>query len=118
MDGIQVNFCKNSACANYGVAPVANVPRGTPAHGGPQDGYVVVAAGASVPLLRCVACGEFPPIKSNTGIAEEVARFVRDLDGPETASCPNTAGANHARPVAHGAAHYQRFGITHSGSQR
>jgi len=78
----------------------------------------VASAGATFPVLRCLACNEFPPIKSNIGVAEEVARFLRDLDGADTACCPNVACANHALPVGRGSAQYQRFGVTHSGSQR
>ena len=78
IDGIQVNFCKNPACGNYGVPPKPTAARGgsrkaPPA--APEPGaYIVWAAGAGYPVLKCKLCGEFPPIKSNLGVAEEVAR--------------------------------------------
>ena len=92
--------------------------RGHHAHGISQDSYIVVAAGAGFPLLHCRVCDERPPIKSNTGIAAECGRFLRDLEGLSGASCPAPACANHARPVGGGSEHYQGFGLTRSGSQR
>jgi hypothetical protein len=92
--------------------------RGHHAHGGAQDTYIVVASGAGLPVLHCRLCNEFPPIKSNAGIAEERARFLRDLGGLPGACCPDPACSNHARPVGGGSEHYQGFGLTGAGSQR
>jgi len=118
VDGIQVNFCKNPACANYGIPPLATVARGRPTRAGPQDSYIVTAAGVNVPTLNCRVCGESPPLKSNAGIVEECARFLRDLEVRPNASCPDPTCANHGVPVGAEAGHYQGFGLTRSASQR
>lgn len=118
VDGIQVNFCKNPACANYGIPPLAAVARGRPTHAGPQDSYIVTATGVNVPTVTCRVCGENPPLKSNAGIVEECARFLRDLEARPNACCPDPTCANHEVPVGAEAGHYQGFGLTRSGSQR
>jgi hypothetical protein len=72
----------------------------------------------NVPTLNCRVCGESPPLKSNAGIVEECARFLRDLEVRPNASCPDPTCANHGVPVGAEAGHYQGFGLTRSGSQR
>lgn len=114
--GVQINFCKNPACSNYGISPKPNVLRGPAAHGTPQDSYAVQGTSAGVSSLACRVCGEFPPIKSNAAIAEERDRFLSDLAEAVLPSCPDANCANHGVPVGKGG--YQSFGITKSGSRR
>ena len=65
--GIQVNFCKNPGCANYGVPARSTIRRGGSTGGGKvQDSYELTSASAITPLLRCHGCSEQPPIKINT----------------------------------------------------
>jgi len=112
--GIQVNFCKNPGCANYGV-PAQSTVRGG---GTVQDGYELTSASAMTPLLRCRGCGEQPPIKSNTAILEERTRFLAALNPRKEPSCPDETCAHHGAPVSAGTTFYQSFGLTHSGSRR
>ncbi|HEV2007220.1 MAG TPA: hypothetical protein VGQ88_00715 [Burkholderiales bacterium] len=84
----------------------------------PQDRYIVTASGVNVPTLNCRVCGENPSLKSNTGIVEECARFLRDLEARPSASCPDPTCANHGLPAGVEAGPYQGFGQTRSGSQR
>ncbi len=114
VDGIQVNFCKNPACSNYGIPPKATVVRGPAAHGTVQDSYILTG-GAGLPVMGCRLCGEYPPIKSNQAIAEERSRFFSALAERPTPSCPDTACANHGIPVGKG---YQSIGLSKSGSHR
>jgi len=111
--GIQVNFCKNPECANYGIA-AAQCTRG----GAPRDRYAVVSAGRQYPVLECRACGEYPPLKSNQGIAEEHERLSAYLSVPPEASCPDAHCANHGVGVSAGSPHYRSYGTTRSGSKR
>jgi hypothetical protein len=117
-NGIQVNFCKNPACSNYGVVAKVAVRRGSAAHGLPQDTYVVQTGGVGLRVLHCRGCGEFPPIKSNAAIDEERSRFLADLIGRPAPSCPDASCSNHSAPVSRGHDSYQSFGLTKSGSQR
>jgi transposase-like protein len=113
-DGIQVNFCKNPACDNYGVLPKVSVLRGR--QGSPQDTYIVRSSGDNnVPSLLCRVCGERPRIKSNAAIAEERARFLKKLAITPDPSCPDQSCANHPVPVGKG---YQSIGLSKSGSRR
>ena len=75
--GIQVNFCKNPGCPNFGVAAAPSTSKGA---GGGKDGYAVRAAGKGLPVLHCHACGEYPPVKSNVAIREELERLSNYLE--------------------------------------
>jgi transposase-like protein len=78
----------------------------------------VVGAGRQFPVLKCHACGEYPPFKSNQGIAEERERLGAYLSVPPEPSCPDLDCANHGIGVSTGSPHYRRYGTTRSGSKR
>lgn len=109
-DGIQVNFCKNPSCSNYGV-PALNVEGRKKVN----DGYIASGGGTSTHFLQCKVCGEHPPIKSNLAIAEERTRFLKELAVAPEPSCPTDSCPNHGVPVGKG---YQSIGLSPSGSQR
>jgi len=118
VDGIQVNFCKNPLCDNYGVpASMDKQPRGRVAASAHRDSYTLVGSGNRTPMLHCHKCGEYPTLKSNQGIAEEVARFSLFLKETKT-TCPNTACDNHSVSIDAGKSYYSAFGKTSGGSQR
>ena len=113
---IQVNFCKNPACGNYGVLPRDVVIRG---RGPLQDTYIITTGHAQrVPVLHCRLCNEYPPKKSNLAIAEERDRMLADLRQTPEPTCPDNCCAHHTVPISQGVAFYQSFGVTHSGSRR
>lgn len=115
-DGIQVNFCKNPACSNYGVSPKRSVLTGGAAHGA-QDSYILSGSGTGIPKLHCRVCGEHPTLKSNAAIAEERTRFLKDLVVGSEPSCPDEICPNHTIPVSRKGG-YQSHGLTKSGSRR
>jgi len=112
-DGVQVNFCKNPTCANFGVPIAATAARGR----GAVNPYTVVASGAGLPMGRCNACNEHFPFKSNRGIAEERDRMAAYLVPIGATTCPTGTCANHAVPVGTPGA-YQAYGTTKGGSRR
>ncbi|MGQ0530492.1 MAG: transposase, partial [Panacagrimonas sp.] len=117
-DGIQVNFCKNPVCANYGVEPLAAIRRGGAAKG-PHDGYRAVSVGMNVPGLLCLLCNETPTVKSNLAISEERDRMLREMTRTQASGCPDPECANHLVPAeGAGLKSYQRFGKTSTGSLR
>ncbi len=119
MDGIQVNFCKNPRCANYGVPALEWVSRTPLSYGAVHDHYELDrGTHPSVPLLHCKLCREEPPIKSNRAIAEERARLLTSLQRRPDPTCPNPACANHSISVMGDTGHYQSFGSSRSGSRR
>lgn len=114
--GIQINFCKNPRCANFGVpAPNARPTRSTTAGGQPGH-YRIALSLPGTPLMRCMACGETFPLKSNLAIAEELTRLASFL-APNPACCPNELCANHVVPVGT-PKQYRSYGTTAAGSAR
>ena len=83
VSGIQYNFCKNPACVNYGIEPTLKTKMSD------HDFYTLSGDGKGFPLLKCKSCGEMPPLKSNAGLAEELARIAGYLEPTPTPSCPN-----------------------------
>jgi hypothetical protein len=57
VDGIQINFCKNPICSNYGVpASVKKQPRGPGASLRGRDNYKVQASRTQWPFLKSLYC--------------------------------------------------------------
>ena len=104
--GIQYNTCKNPKCINFGLNP----------HEHPAA-YVTTYGGKALPLLKCVACGETPPLKSNVGICDEVARLIAHTNTETPLTCSDEACPNHLVPVGTKKA-YRAYGKTASGTQR
>lgn len=116
---LQVNFCKNPRCSNFGVPPAISVKYARRAKAGATPGveYRVVAGGAGYPQLKCLLCGEHLPLKSNSGIAEELARLARSFEAGPVHCCPNSSCTNSSVPAPNSAAYYS-FGKTEGGSPR
>jgi len=90
IDGIQVNYCKNVKCANYGTpASSQKQPRGPGASKRGRDKYSIDAREKNVPSLKCNLCGEKSVMKSNLAISEEVARNSQYLQPAEPPFCQN-----------------------------
>jgi hypothetical protein len=122
---IQVNFCKNPQCQNFGVpastkrqprggvpASTKRQPRGRGAAERGRDTYSVVGSGRGTPMLRCSFCGQYPTIKSNKAIHEELSRFCKPFDTIAIPSCPNQDCPNHHIDIEKGKTHYHLFGRT------
>lgn len=115
---LQVNFCKNPRCKNFGVAPVlgrrqrrASVPTG------PGTEYTIAASGSQMPLLKCRLCGEHLPIKSNQGVQEEINRISSYQKPKPVPCCKNLDCVNHIVPITDRTA-YRAYGRTDAGSLR
>lgn len=115
---IQVNFCKNPTCANFAhPASAAPQPRGRPTSTTQKDRYSISGT-SDGPQLRCLACNEFIPVKSNAGIAEELDRISRFLQPAAAPCCPNEGCDNHAVSVEEDPGRYWAFGKTKAGTVR
>jgi len=116
-DGVQVNFCKNPLCDNYGVpASTKRQPRGPGASTRGRDNYKL-SKKQRVTLI-CGYCGETFPVKSNLAIAQEVKRHGDYLMPTNQVTCPNNKCRNHMVSISVGKQAYQSFGKTKSGSPR
>ncbi|MEE4118060.1 MAG: hypothetical protein V2I65_03495, partial [Paracoccaceae bacterium] len=93
-----MNFCKNPACANFGIPALARVSRGRPRKdgSGARDRYQVGKPdrGSTDRKLRCLACNRESSIKSNRAVAEEQERISRYLLPPDEPSCPSPGCSN------------------------
>ncbi|MGO9612923.1 MAG: transposase [Dissulfurispiraceae bacterium] len=119
--GIQVNFCKNPGCPNFGVpASEDRQPTGSGAASRRSDRYIVTGSVKSgLDLLKCKLCGEYPTIKSNLAISEEVLRLSDYLSPSATLiSCPNNACPSRVVDIKSDKKAYYSFGKTKGGSQR
>lgn len=118
--GINVNFCKNPACANFGV-PADVVKWRRKAHpdvaGKPGISYRLHAVGGSRPALKCLLCGEHFAVKSNLAVAEERLRFSRYLQPAPDICCTAPGCVNGTTPVTDRKAYY-RFGKSTTGAPR
>lgn len=116
---LQVNFCKNPRCANFGVPPAVAVKYARRAKSTATSGveYRIVAGGAGYPQLKCLLCGEHLPLKSNSGVAEELTRLSRPFVPAPAVCCPNTSCTNASVAAPNSGAYYS-FGKTEGGSPR
>lgn len=122
-NSIQVNFCKNPMCPNFGVPALESIkgvklPAKTKENVGKRsrDNYTVKGDKD----LRCHKCGAEFPMKSNKGIHEEYSRICEYLT-PEPVTektCRNDACANYGIPVSAGIQYYYRDGKQKSLAQR
>lgn len=116
---IQVNFCKNPRCANFGVpSTLKKHEHRSKAVPAPGTEYTLKARDKDTPTLLCRLCAENPPIKSNRGIAEELTRILGYLAPPTRISCPVENCPNHSVAVGCGSTHYYSNGKTETGSHR
>jgi transposase-like protein len=117
--GIQVNFCKNPLCLNFGCpASIESQPRGPGAkdHNN-RDDYTVISDGKGAVYLQCNLCNETLPIKNNSAILEECSRLSAYLAPNPEPSCPSDSCRNHTLGVIEPRA-YQAFGTTSAGAKR
>jgi len=109
--GININFCKNQNCNNFGIPIEETV------HKGPRavNRYVVVSNGKNLPSAHCNNCGEIFPLKSNNGVFEESWRIAGETFYEP--SCPEQDCQNHFVGISNKDAYYS-LGLTKAGSQR
>lgn len=116
---LQVNFCKNPTCANYGIPAslMKYAHRKKAPTLQPGTEYTIAARGAGIPTLICRLCGESLPMKSNLGISEEIQRIAAYLEQPRAPACPHEDCSNHLLPIGSKGAYYA-YGKTDQGSKR
>jgi transposase-like protein len=114
--GIQVNFCKNPQCENFGVPASSEPQRVGRRASARRDKYRVgMNMGPVRPILRCQLCGESLPMKSNKGIFEELTRISAYIDRPY---CPTRICPNYGLSLETNRESYQAFGSAKSGAKR
>ena len=119
---VEVNFCKRPTCTNFGVPASLNkyARRASAPASLPGTQYRLLGGGTAKnpqPMLHCLLCSEYPTIKSNQGVAEELARMEAYLVLRPRPSCTDAACANHGA-AAPDKMRYQRFGKNSQGNPR
>lgn len=116
---IDVNFCKNPQCKNFGVS--VNLIKfrriSTELATTPGTAYKLSGKGKNLPAIKCLLCGDMFVMKSNLAVAEEFTRFTRYLIPADPACCPNDECSNHSAAAPNPSA-YHRFGQTNAGTPR
>lgn len=118
--GIDINFCKNPRCRNFGVpAEIVSHRRlaGTPLISTPGKAYKRFSRAKMRPKLECLLCGEAFGIKSNLAVAEEIERISAYLK-PCTTPCCSTPGCPNGSIPAGTQDAYAPFGSTAAGTPR
>lgn len=118
VNGIQINFCKNPLCLNFG-RPASPEPqkRGPSGPRDSSDSYTISGDSRGRTSISCKLCGEIPPIKSNLAISEDLARMSEYLIPKLIPSCPSETCPNHSVNISTPKTYYS-FGKTKSGSKR
>ena len=113
---IQINHCRMPDCDNFGV-PAKTTPVKT-GRSPDRDLHYTLSntSKGRVAALKCKCCGEKPPLKSNQGIAEELARISDTLLGPDR-GCPQKDCENHGKSTEEHPSLYYKRG-THKGNGR
>ena len=116
---VQVNHCRQPHCENFGVP--ARSEHGKPGPSADRDMAYKVHSSVkgTVPSIRCKACLDNPPMKSNASIVREVERLA-EADGvwtlEESTGCANEECENHGRSIAFHKNAYHRRGRPKSGN--
>jgi hypothetical protein len=111
-NGVNVNFCKNPLCSNFGKPAELEDGRGKKRG---NQGSLYRVTGDS---LFCSVCHTHTVVKSNRAVAEEFERNLELLTTPGGLHCPNVTCANYFKPVDSHLGSYLAHGRTPSGSQR
>ena len=108
-------------CENFGVPAQSEHAKPGPSAGRDPHYIVQRTKKGTVPSLRCKACRDNPPIKSNTAIASEIERLT-DADGllklEETTGCRNDECVNFGLPIAFNRLSYLKKGQVFGYGQR
>lgn len=119
-NGIQVNYCKNPLCPNFGI-PVSNETQSRGRYANPlkQDGYVakknyIGGKKHGLPIIEyvCKYCKARFPAKSNLGIFEEASRYSSYLEPVPDPACPNKSCINHGKSILENKNLYRNKGFS------
>ena len=118
---IQVNHCRSPQCESYGLPAMSEPVRPGPSEGRDPGYKVHSTSRGSAPSIRCKACLDNPPMKSNAGIAAELERMIEGggiLTVEESLGCRKPECAAYGRPIASHPKAYRKRGKTAYGAQR
>lgn len=115
-NGVNVNFCKNPLCSNFGKPAELEDRRGKK-RGNEGSLYRVGGQGTGL-SLHCHVCGTSSVVKSNKAVYEEFERNLELLATPGGLHCPSVTCANYFKPVDSHPECYLAHGRTAIGTTR
>lgn len=121
---IQVNYCKNPTCENFGIAPTGAKGDHKSVKGSAivkGENYTLSGSKhTGVFSMVCKCCGEKLALKSNVGIDQEITRITAYLESgnKKDRCCSNPDCSNHTVPLSAGTEFYYAFGKSDAGSKR
>ena len=118
---IQVNHCRNPDCRNYGIPARTKPQKPGPSPDRDRNYKLKSTNKGLVPGIGCHACGESPPLRSNSAIAAEIERLTREDQlhtVEERTSCRNPDCVNHSRSIGHHPGAYRKAGFAENGVRR
>ncbi|NTG25504.1 IS1 family transposase [Agrobacterium rhizogenes] len=111
-NGVNINFCKNPLCSNFGQeAELEDQRRRTRGN----QGSLYRVTGVSI---FCSVCQTHTSIKSNLAVSEEYERNLQLLATPGGLHCPKASCTNYYRTVDSHREHYYAHGLTAKGQPR
>ncbi|ANL37438.1 hypothetical protein [Rhizobium phaseoli] len=117
--GVNVNFCKNPHCPNFGVeAETERRRRGRPRADSNDRSSYKVSGTSDEAILVCRTCGITSVVKSNKAVWEEFDRHLQALAVPHGHRCRNQTCSNHTKPLDSHPGEYYRHGMNASGEPR
>jgi transposase-like protein len=114
--GVNVNFCKNPLCVNFG-RPAEIEDRRGKRRGNDVSAYRVSGSDGGSSLF-CEACGISSKVKSNLACWEELERSLESLAIPSGHHCQNHSCPNFFKPLEIHPEEYARHGMTAKGDPR
>lgn len=114
--GVNVNFCKNPLCVNFGRPAEIEDRRGK--RRGNDVSADRVSGGDGGSSLFCDACGMSSKVKSNLACWEELERSLESLAIPSGHHCPHHSCPNFFKPLEIHPEEYTRHGMTAKGDPR
>jgi hypothetical protein len=116
--GVNVNFCKNPHCPNFGIAADPEDQRGKSKANSNQRSPYAVSGTSDVAVLGCRTCGISSVVKSNKAVWEEFDRHLQALAAPHGHRCTNRTCSNHFKSLDSHPGGYYRHGTNTSGDPR
>ena len=118
---LQVNHCRNPHCGNYGIPARHQPGKRGPSPDRDMHYKVHSTSKGTTPSIRCKACLDNPPIKSNSSIVTEIDRLI-EAGGlwtqAEITGCSNIQCINHQRPIASHRHEYRKRGRSKANNGR
>jgi transposase-like protein len=114
--GIQVNFCKNPHCANFGIP--APQTRGAVKGGNGVGSYALIGSTEQKRSLVCHICKKSTVLRSNKAIDDELPRFSLAAHRASSSGCPNEDCESFGISPVREASRYYQHGVTRAGVPR